>query len=83
MPTVKQEKMDVTSEDSRDDQNTKSNRVQLKEFQVLNTSVPPPTYSYGKTFLSFMDLISILRHSSNTFLALANFIAFYFLHRWF
>ena len=64
MPTVKQEKMDVTSEDSRDDQNTKSNRVQLKEFQVLNTSVPPPTYSYGKTFLSFMDLISILRHSS-------------------
>jgi len=47
MPTVKQEKMDVTSEDSRDDQNTKSNRVQLKEFQVLNTSVPPPTYSYG------------------------------------
>ena len=59
MPTVKQEKMDVTSEDSGDDQNTKRNRVQLKEFQVLNTSVPPPSYSYGKTILTFVDLISI------------------------
>lgn len=47
MPSIKQEKMDVSSGDSSDDQNTNENRVQLKEFQLLNTSVPPPTHIYG------------------------------------
>ena len=51
MPSVKQEKMDVSSDDSSDNQNTNGNRVQLKEFQVLNTSVPPPSHIYGKSRL--------------------------------
>ena len=39
MPSVKQEKMDLS---------TYQNKVQLNEFQLLNTSVPPPTYTNGK-----------------------------------
>lgn len=41
MPSVKQETMDHT---------TNEHKVQLKEFQVHNTSVPPPTYSHGKLY---------------------------------
>ena len=49
MPSIKQEKMDVSSssEDSEDG-NVHVQRVQLKEFQILNTSVPPPSHTHGK-----------------------------------
>ena len=40
MPGIKQESMDYS---------TNEHKVQLKEFQVLNTSVPPPSYTNGKS----------------------------------
>lgn len=50
MPSIKQEKMDVSSssEDSEDG-NVHVQRVQLKEFQILNTSVPPPSHTHGSS----------------------------------
>lgn len=59
MPSIKQEQMDVSSEESSDDQNTNVQRVQLKEFQLLNTSVPPPAHGYGAS--KKHDYISKLR----------------------
>jgi len=50
MPSIKEEKMDVSSP-SDDSKDTDANvqRIQLKEFQILNTSVPPPSYSRGSS----------------------------------
>ena len=48
MPSIKQEEMDVSSSgDSSDDHDGNVNKIRLKEFQVLNTSVPPASYSQG------------------------------------
>jgi len=50
MPSVKQETMDHS---------TNEHKVQLKEFQVHNTSVPPPTYSHAS--LKNLDIVSQFR----------------------
>lgn len=81
MPSIKQEKMDVSSGDSSDDQNTNENRVQLKEFQLLNTSVPPPTHIYGKSIVTIQFHIKIIQRkliSKNDKLIPSNLILFYF-----
>ena len=42
MPSIKQEEMDVsTSSEDSSEMNRRMNKIQLKEHQVLNTSVPP------------------------------------------
>jgi hypothetical protein len=82
MPSIKQEKMDVSSGDSSDDQNTNENRVQLKEFQLLNTSVPPPTHIYGKSIVTIQFHIKIIQRkfkiSKNDKRIPSNLILFYF-----
>ena len=49
MPSIKQEKMDTsTSSDHPENPYLNTNRIQLREFQLLNTSVPPTTHTPGK-----------------------------------
>ena len=49
MPSIKQERMDTsTSSDHPENPYLDTNRIQLREFQLLNTSVPPTTHTTGK-----------------------------------
>ena len=49
MPSIKQETMDTsTSSDHPENPYLNTNRIQLREFQLLNTSVPPSTHTPGK-----------------------------------
>ena len=48
MPSIKQEKMDISSSDESSDNRESGNKVRLKEFQLLNTSAPTESYVQGK-----------------------------------
>merc|ERR1712018_998858 len=41
------------------DYSTNEHKVQLKEFQVLNTSVPPPSYTHAS--IKNLDIVSQFR----------------------
>ena len=48
MPSIKQEEMDVSSSGDA--------KVRLKEFQLINTSVPPASHSQGKISVRIQSL---------------------------
>ena len=48
MPSVKQEKMDISTSDESLDNRESGNKIRLKEFQLINTSAPTESYIQGK-----------------------------------